>query len=344
MTRVKVFLAGFLAVVPAVVSTGAASAAPAQQAPDTQRRVVVGVVAAVDGGAVTVTTRSGEQVKIAVASDTSIRAPGKAQASLSDIVTGARVVVVAQMKDNVLTAISVVISPVQAARQDMLESVRRFSVARSAQALVNALQRELAQAPDAAKPDLQKALDAAKQAQAAAQDALKKLPAITTPQRAAIRGTVTDVNAASGTITVQPSATGVSRQAGPHARGRRAPGMRERASRLPVTLTVTDSSQLARNADQQARIADVKIGDIVVTGVYDRRTSEALRLVVMSPEFLAQLRGARQPQAARPFQRGFSERGGFGQRGFAQRGFGQRGFGPGGAPSVPATPTPAPPM
>lgn len=338
MTRVKVLLAGFLAVVTAFVSSGAADAAPAQQAPDTQRRVVAGVVKAVDGNTVTLTTRSGEEIKVAVASDTSIQAPGRAKASLSDVAVGARVVVVAEMKGSVLTAISVAVNPVQTARRDMLERARRFSVARSAQALVNSLQRELAQAPDAAKPDVQKALDAAKQAQTAVQDTLKKLPVIATPMRAVIRGTVTDVNAANGAITVQPGQASSAQRAAPQGRrqqtpgmrgrgqqapgmrgrnqrapgmrGQQAPGLRARLARLPVTLTVTESSQVARNADQQAKIADVKIGDIVVTGVYDRGTSEALRLVVMSPEFLVQLRGARQPQARGQFQRGFGPRGG----------------------------------
>ncbi|MDO8531843.1 MAG: hypothetical protein Q7T26_06710 [Dehalococcoidia bacterium] len=321
MTRVKVLLAGFLAVVTAFVSSGAADAAPALQAPpDTQRRVVVGVVKAVDGTTVTLTTRSGEQVKVGITSDTSIRAPGKPQAALSDIAVGAGVSVVAQVKDSALTAISLVVNPVQTARRDVLERARRLSVARSAQALVRSLERELVQAPDAAKPDLQKALDAAKQAQTVVQDTLKKLPVIATPMRAVIRGTVTDVDAANGAITVQPGQASSARRAAPQGRGRlgpgmrgrnqRVPSMRARLARLPVTLTVTESAKLTRNADQQAKIADVKIGDIVVSGVYDRGTSEALRMVVMSPDFLVQLRGARQPQARGQFQRGFGPRGG----------------------------------
>ena len=222
------------------------------------------------------------------------------------------------------------VNPVQTARRDMLERARRLSVARSAQALVRSLERELAQAPDAAKPDVQKALDAAKQAQTVVQDTLKKLPVIATPMRAVIRGTVTDVNAANGAITVQPGQASSARRAAPQGRGQLGPGMRgrnqqapgmrgrgqqmpgprARLARLPVTLTVTESSQLARNADQRAKIGDVKIGDVVVAGVYDRGTSEALRLVVMSPDFLVQLRGARQPQARGQFQRDFGQRGG----------------------------------
>ncbi|MBI4308039.1 MAG: hypothetical protein HY684_04465 [Chloroflexi bacterium] len=315
MKRLKLAVVAFLAALLAFSTVGSAYAAPTEQATDVQRRAVVGVVKAIDGNTVTVQTRSGDEVKVTIASDTRIRVPGKPTAALSDVAVGARVAVVAQVKDSLLTALSVVVNPVQAARRDMLERLQRASVVRSAQALVRSLQRELARASDDVKPVLQQALDAALKAQAAAQDALKKLPPIVTPLRGALRGTITDVNTANSTITIQASRAALTRgrpggKMAPRSwgrpGGRTMPGARARQAGVPITLTVTDNTQVTRNAHQQAKLSDLKLGDLVVVAVYDRDNSEALRIQAASQEFWAQLQGAR--AGSQRFWRGFGPR------------------------------------